>query len=377
MMIGANMKRMGILVITIYVLLSGCKNHSVAPTVTPVQPFSFTAPTSTSLTEIPLQVGHGVRGPWFELYFTDPSDPAAKQISGGPDGPLVAAIDTARLSVDAAIYSLSLNSVRDALLHAFRRGVRVRIVMESDNMNNADPQILLDAGVPMVGDRRQGLMHDKFVVIDQSEVWTGSMNYTNEGAYSDNNNIMRIDSTKVADDYEAEFKEMFVDDKFGNRIGSITPYPRVTVDGIPLDVYFSPDDHVQAALIDLLDSARSSIYFLAYSFTADPLGQAIRLRALAGVQVSGVMEAEQVASNEGTEYDAFRAAGLDVHLDGNPGQMHHKVMIIDEQIVVMGSYNFTASAETSNDENVVVIYDPEIASQYIQEFKRVYALSQP
>jgi phosphatidylserine/phosphatidylglycerophosphate/cardiolipin synthase-like enzyme len=203
------------------------------------------------------------------------------------------------------------------------------------------------------------------------------MNFTNNGAYADNNNLMRINSNLVAEDYETEFDEMFVDDKFGAQAGTITPNPRVTIDGTPLDIYFSPDDHVQAALIDLLDNAQSSINFLAFSFTADPLGEAIRQRAAAGVKVSGVMEAEQVASNQGTEYDAFRAAGLDVHLDGNRGQMHHKVMIIDGQIVVMGSYNFTASAETTNDENLIVIYNSDIAAQYQQEFKRVYAQARP
>jgi phosphatidylserine/phosphatidylglycerophosphate/cardiolipin synthase-like enzyme len=329
------------------------------------------------LVELPLQVGYSVRGSWFELYFTDPTDPAHKQLTGGPDGPLVASIDSARLSVDAAIYSLSLNDVRDALVHAFRRGVKVRVVMESDNMDSVDPQYLIEAGIPLLGDRRQGLMHNKFVVIDRLEVWTGSMNYTNDGAYSENNNLMHIHSAKVAEDYEAEFNEMFVDDNFGDHIGSPTPYPRVTVDGIHLDIYFSPDDQVQAALVELLDNARSSIYFLAYSFTADPLGEAIRKRAQAGVKVSGVMEDSQVSSNIGTEFDQFRAAGLDVHLDGNEGQMHHKVMVIDSQIVVMGSYNFTASAENNNDENLIVIYDPEIAAQYLQEFQRVYALARP
>ena len=67
------------------------------------------------------------------------------------------------------------------------------------------------------------------------------------------------------------------------------------------------------------------------------------------------METDQVRSDVGTEYAAFRKAGLDVHMDGNPGLMHHKVFIIDGQIVVMGSYNFTASAEKSNDENLIVI----------------------
>ena len=385
------MKRFSVLVYTICYLLTGCVNIPFPSTSSTNQPIPHNTSVITTrepstqnspnmnnlLVEIPLQVGYGARGPWFELYFTDPVTLAGTQITGGPDGPLVAATDSARLSVDAAVYSLSLNSVRNALIHAFRRGVQVRVVMESDNMDSADPQALIEAGIPMLGDRREGLMHNKFVVIDRSEVWTGSMNFTNDGAYADNNNLMRIHSDKAAEDYETEFNEMFVDDKFGADVGAATPNPRVMIFGTPLDIYFSPDDHVQAALVELLDNAQTSIYFLAYSFTADPLGKAIRQRAAAGVKVSGVMEAEQVATNVGTEYDAFRAAGLDVHLDGNLGQMHHKVMIIDDQIVIMGSYNFTASAENVNDENLIVIYSPDIAAQYLREFQRVYALAQP
>lgn len=364
-------------------LLAACQplpETSNPPTVAPppvtsapaTQPPAGPAP----LTQIPMQVGYGVSGPWFELYFTDPANPLGKQIAGGPDGPLVAAIDSARVSVDMAAYSLSLNSVRDALIRAYKRGVVVRVVMESDNMDRSDPQALKDAGIPMLGDRRQGLMHNKFVVIDRSEVWMGSMNYTDSGTYKDNNNLMRIRSTKIAEDYTTEFNEMFVDDKFGTDVVAATPNPRVTLDGTPVEIYFSPDDHVQSAILPLIQNAQSSIYFLAYSFTSDPLGEAIRQRAAAGVKVSGVMEADQVASNVGTEYDPFRAAGLDVHLDGNPGQMHHKVMVIDGEIVVVGSYNFTASAETTNDENVLIIYNSEIAAQFLQEFQRVYAVAQ-
>ena len=328
------------------------------------------------LTQIPMQVGYGVSGSWFELYFTDPTNPLGKQIAGGPDGPLVAALDAARLSVDMAAYSLSLNSVRNALIRAYKRGLQVRVVMESDNMDRSDPQALKDAGIPMLGDRRQGLMHDKFVVIDRSEVWMGSMNFTDSGTYKDNNNLMRIRSTQIAQDYTTEFNEMFVDDKFGLDVVAATPNPRVTLDGTPVEIYFSPDDHVQNAILPLIQNAQSSIYFMAYSFTTDPLGEAIRQRAAAGVKVSGVMESDQVASNVGTEYDPFRVAGLDVHLDGNSGLMHHKVMVIDGEIVVVGSYNFTASAESTNDENVLIIYDPQIAAQFLQEFQRVYAVAQ-
>ena len=245
-------------------------------------------------------------------------------------------------------------------------------------MDGVIPQSLIHAGIPVLGDRREGLMHNKFVVIDRADTWTGSLNYTKEGVYKDNNNMICIHSEKVAEDYDTEFNEMFVDDKFGPTMGAATPNPRVTIESTPLDIYFSPDDQPQAALVDLLDNAQRSIYFLAYSFTADPIGNAIRAACRRQeFKVSGVMEAEQVASNVGTEYEALRAAGVDVHLDGNNGQMHDKVMIIDDQIVIMGSYNFTASAEKANDENLIVIYNTDIASQYLREFKRVYALAQP
>ena len=89
------------------------------------------------------------------------------------------------------------------------------------------------------------------------------------------------------------------------------------------------------------------------------------------------MEEGQVKSNVGTEYDPFKQAGLDVRLDGNEGLMHHKVIVFDHAIVITGSYNFSASAETRNDENIVIIYSPEGAEQFLIEFQRVYSKAQP
>lgn len=328
------------------------------------------------LTPVEFAAGYGVKSSWFELYFTDPTSSLALQKTGGIDQPLADAIDSAKLSVDMAIYSLSLNSIRDALLRAHDRGVQIRMVMESDNLDRTDPQRLADAGIPILGDRREGLMHNKFTVIDGSEVWVGGMNYTDSGTYEDNNVLMRIRSVKMAENYKKEFEEMFVDDQFGDTVLAETPNPRVTLDGTPVDTYFSPDDGVQAILFDILNDAQESIYFMAFSFTADSLGDVIRQRAEDGVTVAGVMDDDQVASNVGTEFDPFRQAGLDVYRDGNAGQMHHKIIIVDESIVIVGSYNFTNSAETKNDENLLVIYNDQIAARFLEEFKRVYGQAQ-
>ena len=338
---------------------------------TPTPDVENTATPGIDLTPIDLQVGYGVRGSWFELYFTDPADPFSSQGTGGIDGPLVEAIDAARLSIDVAAYSISLNSVRYALIRAHDRGVTVRVVMESTNMDRSDPQALIEAGIPIVGDGRPGLMHDKFMVIDKSEVWLGSMNFTDSGAYDDNNNMIRIKSTKIAEDYSQEFKEMFEDDEFGPDVDPQTPNPSVTVDGTRVDIYFSPDDGVLNALGILLTNAEESIYFLAFSFTSDPLGTVVRQKHEAGLDVKGVMDEEQINSNTGTEFDPFQQKGVDVLIDGNPGQMHHKLFIVDKKIVAFGSYNFSRGAEESNDENIIIIYNPQIAEQFVKEFERV------
>lgn len=360
-------QRITSLLLVVIFLLSACGGETATPT-----PIVDNTPTpGTDLTPIDLQVGYGVRGSWFELYFTDPANPFSSQGTGGIDTPLVAAIDAARMSIDVAAYSITLNSVRNALIRAHDRGVNVRIVMESTNMDSSDVQKLIQAGIPIIGDNRQGLMHDKFMVIDKSEAWTGSMNYTDSGTYDDNNNMIRIQSTKVAEDYTQEFKEMFEDDLFGPDVKAATPNPTVTIDGTRLDVYFSPDDGVLNALGLLLSHAEESIYFLAFSFTSNELGAVVRQKKEAGLDVKGVMDEEQVSSNAGTEFDPFRQHGVDVLIDGNSGQMHHKVFIIDKKIVAFGSYNFSQSAEKNNDENFIIIYNPQIAEQFVQEFQRI------
>ncbi len=328
------------------------------------------------LEEIPMDIGYGVDGGWFELYFTDPTAPDAEYYRGGPDVQLAAAIDDARLSVDVAVYSLSLWSIRDALLDALRRGVQVRVVMESSNRDRDVPQELVDAGISVIGDRREGLMHDKFVIIDRSEIWVGSMNFTTGGAYKDNNNMLRIRSQKLVENYQTEFDEMFVGDHFGPDTISDTPNPTTFVNGTMIETYFSPDDGVADVIVELLDNAEESIYFMAYSFTADDISEAIQGRARDGVTVAGVMDHSQVASNQGGEYDVFAQAGIDVLEDGIDGLMHHKVFIIDEAIVITGSYNFSASAEERNDENIIIFYNTDIAQEFLKEFQRVRAQAQ-
>jgi phosphatidylserine/phosphatidylglycerophosphate/cardiolipin synthase-like enzyme len=227
--------------------------------------------------------------------------------------------------------------------------------------------------VEVVGDSGPGLMHNKFAVIDRLEVWTGSMNFTLNGAYRSANNLVRLRSMQLAEDYLAEFEEMFTDRRFGPGSPANTPNPLLSVDGTQIEVYFSPDDGTANRLAALIEGAKGSIYFLAYSFTDDELAEALVERGEDGIEVAGVMDAGQAKGNLGSDYDFFRKYGLEVRLDSLPGSMHHKVMVIDGRIVVTGSYNFSQNARARNDENTLIIHSEEIAGLFMGEFQHIFA----
>ncbi len=305
------------------------------------------------------------------VYFTFPRYPDnSTPHEGSIDATLAAAIDEAKESVDVAAFELNLPSVTRALVEASKRGVRVRLVTDSDYADDLGPETLQEHSIPVVFDERDAFMHDKFVIIDGEQVWAGSWNLTDNGTYRNNNNVVVINSAAIAQDYTTEFEEMFSEHSFGPNSPANTPYPVVDVGGTEVEVYFSPEDNVERHLIPVIENARTSIYFLAFTFTDDDLAKAIVDRYRHGVEVEGVIEKRNI-DNSGSDYEAMREAGINVLPDGNPYVMHHKVMIIDEAIVVTGSYNFSSSASRSNDENLLIIHSPELAAKYLEEFRKI------
>ncbi len=123
---------------------------------------------------------------------------------------------------------------------------------ESDNLDEVEIQELQDAGIEILGDRRESLMHNKFVVIDGLNVWAGSMNFTVNGAYRNDNNLIHIRSTKLAENRNSDFEEMFVQDMFGDNVISNNSNPSFTVDGSLIETYFSPDVGTATQIIDAI-----------------------------------------------------------------------------------------------------------------------------
>jgi phosphatidylserine/phosphatidylglycerophosphate/cardiolipin synthase-like enzyme len=309
-----------------------------------------------------------------ELWFSRPQEFDGRT-EGGPDGVLVRAIDAAACCVDAAVYDIDLLSVARAMLRAVSRGVTVRIVTDSDNANNEAIGLLRGEGIPVVGDEREALMHDKFVVIDRRELWAGSMNLTTNDAYRNDNNFLHLHSPKLAEIFSAEFEEMFTGKFFG--VGSprgATAAPVDTAVG-SVQALFAPEDGVARHVIELIRGARKSIHFLAFSFTSAPITDAMLERFADGVAVAGVIETTQAKSNSGAQWNALRLGGAAVYLDANPRNMHHKVIVIDGEIVITGSYNFSESAESKNDEDLLIIWNAGWAGVFEKEFQRIYDLA--
>ncbi|HJZ49657.1 MAG TPA: phospholipase D-like domain-containing protein [Roseiflexaceae bacterium] len=316
-------------------------------------------------------------GGWYDIYFTTPRYPDKPEYHhGGIDTQLVAFINSAQKTLDIAIYDFDLENVANALAQAAARGVRVRMVTDTDTLTNDDPKvqrafdILKQANIPIVDDQRPAIMHDKFVVVDNQAIWTGSWNFTDGDTYHLNNNAIKIVSPELAHNYTAEFEKMFVQRRFGPAKPAGGTEANVTLHSVRIENYFAPKDKVAAKIVARVEQAQQSIHFLAFSFTSDTIGQSIIARAKAGVSVMGVFE-KTGSETQYSEYGKMRRAKLDVLQDGNPYVKHHKVIIIDGRTVIFGSFNFTNNADRDNDENLLIVDDPTLANAFEAEFQRV------
>jgi len=330
-------------------------------------------------TEEPAPPISNASGDWWEVYFTDPlnvNDPANWQNS--IEARLIDKINAAQTSIHIASFEFDLTPVAEALIAAKQRGVDVRWVTDDENGLEADAEpghgqfaMLESAGIEVKDDARSGLMHNKFWIFDDQLVWTGSTNITVNGIFKQNNNVIAIRSTRLAEIYEREFQEMW-NGEFGIRSPSTVDQQTTTVNGTPISVFFAAEDGVLGHIIPYVENAQSSVRFLAFSFTDYPLAKAMIDRAAAGVDVAGVFE-KVGSETEFAELHTLYCAGVPVRQDGNPSFLHHKLIVVDERFVITGSLNYSTNAEESNDENVIIVDNPEIAALYIQEFERDWA----
>jgi phospholipase D len=152
------------------------------------------------------------------------------------------------------------------------------------------------------------------------------------------------------------------------------PYPQPSPPPPPTyDVYFSPKGGCAQAVIHWIGRANQSIHVLMFIFSLDSVADALISAHKRGVEVKLVLDKSQSYS----EFAALKAAGIEVRNDTNwEGIMHNKIAIIDHVIVLTGSFNWTDTADNSNNENLIVIHSVEVASRYESEFQKIWNQSQ-
>ncbi|MGC1377920.1 MAG: phospholipase D-like domain-containing protein [Anaerolineales bacterium] len=342
-------------------------------TSTPVDNAPFSPPTST----------------WWDVYFVTPlrlktSDELtfnakipAQNYQGSIPEQLIKHIDDAKKTIHIASFETDLSDVTNALIRAKQRGVDVRWITDDVNGIQADTKpgrgqfkALKAAGIQVIDDKRAPLMHDKFWLFDGQITWTGSTNVTVSAMFEQNNNVIVIYSPELTAMYEREWADMW-GGQFNAKSPSTVDQQSLTIDGTPIQILFSPEDKAISHIIPYIQKAKSSIRFLAFTFTQDDLGKAMIERKKNGVDVSGVFESTG-SDTEYSEMIPLYCAKAPVRQDGNPAFMHHKVIVIDEHIVVTGSLNFTDNADQQNNENVLIIDNADIAKLYLQDFQKVW-----
>ncbi len=339
----------------------------------------FTPVTATPVGDNTPLATVGSGGDWWQVYFTDPAHAnAPDNLAGTPAEKLIERINSAQSTIHIAAFEFNLTPVAEALIAAHQRGVEVLWVTDDESGLEADQEeghgqfaMLEKEGIEVRDDGRGALMHNKFWIFDRKTVWTGSTNITVNGMSRNNNNVIVIESPELAAIYEREFAEMWAGE-YGPTSPSTLDGQTVTIDGTPIQVLFAPEDEVASHLVPLIEQAQKSIRFMAFSFTHQELGDAVLARAKAGVDVKGIFETRG-SETKYSELPTLYCAHVPVRQDGNPATFHHKVFVIDDKMVITGSFNFSDNADQSNDENVIVVTHSGIAAQYLHEFERRWA----
>ncbi|MEX0844331.1 MAG: phospholipase D-like domain-containing protein [Balneolaceae bacterium] len=372
---------------------------------------------------------------WIEVYFNMPADHSVATPGNESNSnqdlieTLENLIDSANTSIDLCIYDLEEARIAHALAQAKDRGVRVRVVTDNHNRNDAGDidleiwTILALAGIISMDDdgdiyNPDGTitdnnlvndgsdMHNKFAIIDylspspdDDYVWTGSTNMTYTGNFNTNHTII-IKDTEIAKVYTEEFEQMWGDDDEtpdAQRAAFHKDKVNVSqnifdVGGTRIEVYFAPINRdrtkpsVSDRLVELIqEEAQHDINFQAFAITPNiPISQQMWDQSAGGqILLRGAIDRRF--------YSRYRSAG---DIWGSPEAtqgnrmilqanelrtLHHKVILLDTEhpdpddigVTVAGSYNFSMNAEMNNDENTLIIFSDEITNQFFQDFMGV------
>ena len=325
---------------------------------------------------------------------------ARAKVDGKAASQLVKFIQGARHSLDVAIYDMRNADVLKALKGMSTR-VQLHILYDAGkaggNSTTVDPKVSttaqaikaagLNAFAQPVKEKGGHLMHDKFIVRDGASVWSGSGNFTNGGLLLQDNHFFVMDSPAIAAAYSKTFGDLGSPGHSASHTTGVTSSPtKVKIGNIPVTDFFSTQvgatEGIEAEIQNRLKGAKK-IRVMAM-LVSDP-GILASLLALKKKDIKGVLDPHEmkvVMKKKAGDPNFWFANGdprfvaANSHAFNGTGDMndfmHNKVMIIDDKVVITGSYNFSENAE-ANDENLLVFESAALAGAYNRYFNALFA----
>lgn len=152
--------------------------------------------------------------------------------------------------------------------------------------------------------------------------------------------------------------------------------PRRAESATATEVLFAPDDSVAERIGERIDAARESLQLCVFTITDNRLTRRILAAHERGVVVRVITD-DLKSLDKGSDIFRLDRAGIAVRTDKDPTHMHHKFAILDQKVLLTGSYNWTYSASEHNRENLLISQDPEVLEPYRAEFENLWRLYAP
>jgi phosphatidylserine/phosphatidylglycerophosphate/cardiolipin synthase-like enzyme len=151
-------------------------------------------------------------------------------------------------------------------------------------------------------------------------------------------------------------------------VASPAPSPSVTTTPSAVTACFTPGGNCTEANVQALGGAKRTVLLQAYSFTSAPIAKALLDAHTRGVQVQVILDKSQ-RNEKYSSADFLANQGVPTMIDADHAIAHNKVMVIDGETVITGSFNFTKAAQEKNAENLLIVRDQALAAQYTQNWE--------
>ncbi len=142
-----------------------------------------------------------------------------------------------------------------------------------------------------------------------------------------------------------------------------------------MEIKFARSESVADVIMGLMHEASNSIDGALYRFNHPGLARALEEAAERGVRVRLLVDGNKYKESRTTQ-ELLTGAIIPFRLafgrQGRGSKMHHKFVILDQQTVLTGSYNWTHESEDENHENLLILRDSLPVEAYTQEFEALW-----